>query len=117
MALICNTDRGLVVLTGCGHAGVVNIIAYAQAFIRPARVYGLIGGFHLNDATAETVSWTSEKLQAFGVDNILGGHCTDFENVYQFRRELPLDSEHAAVGRVGSTFELKNGIDPRWVAK
>jgi len=117
MALVCDTDSGLVVLTGCGHAGVINIIDYARTFIRPARVHALIGGTHLFDATDETLSWTAGKLRSFGVDNLLGAHCTGVETVYRFRRDLGLDRAHAVVAAVGSDFELGRGIDPRRIAK
>jgi len=117
MALICNTDKGLVIIEGCGHAGIVNIVAYAQAIIRPARIYALIGGLHLNDATDDTVSWTTEKLRSYQVDNLLGAHCTGFETVYRFRKDLGLDRAHAAVAVIGSSFDLANGINPWPIAQ
>jgi 7,8-dihydropterin-6-yl-methyl-4-(beta-D-ribofuranosyl)aminobenzene 5'-phosphate synthase len=117
MALVCDTDKGLVVLTGCGHAGVINIIDYARTFIRPARVHALIGGTHLFNASDETLTWTAEKLRSFGVDNLLGAHCTGVETVYRFRRDLGLDRAHAVVAAVGSSFELGKGIDPLNIAK
>ncbi len=117
MALIFDTDQGLVVLTGCGHAGVVNIIDYARSFVRPARVHALVGGIHLFAASDETLAWTAGKLRAFGVDNFLGAHCTGLETVYRFRHDLELDRAHAVVGAVGATFELGRGIDPRHIAK
>jgi 7,8-dihydropterin-6-yl-methyl-4-(beta-D-ribofuranosyl)aminobenzene 5'-phosphate synthase len=117
MALVCDTDKGLVVLTGCGHAGVINIIDYARTFIRPARVHALVGGTHLFNASDETLSWTAEKLRSFGVDNLLGAHCTGVETVYRFRRDLGLDRAHAVVAAVGSSFELGTGIDPLNIAR
>jgi 7,8-dihydropterin-6-yl-methyl-4-(beta-D-ribofuranosyl)aminobenzene 5'-phosphate synthase len=117
MALVCDTDNGLVVLTGCGHAGVINIIDYSRTFIRPARVHALIGGTHLFNASEETLSWTAEKLRSFGVDNLLGAHCTGLETVYRFRRDLGLDRAHAVVAAVGSSFELGKGIDPLNIAR
>lgn len=117
MALVCDTDSGLVVLTGCGHAGVVNIIDYARTFIRPARVHALVGGIHLFDATDSTLSWTAGKLRVFGVDFLLGAHCTGLETVYRFRSDLGLDRAHAVVAAVGSSFELGKGIDPLNVAQ
>jgi 7,8-dihydropterin-6-yl-methyl-4-(beta-D-ribofuranosyl)aminobenzene 5'-phosphate synthase len=107
----------LVVLTGCGHAGVVNIIDYARSIIRPARVHALIGGIHLFSAKDETLAWTAEKLRGFGVDNFIGAHCTGIETVYRFRQDLGLDRAHAVVGAVGASFELGRGIDPRHLAK
>jgi 7,8-dihydropterin-6-yl-methyl-4-(beta-D-ribofuranosyl)aminobenzene 5'-phosphate synthase len=117
MALLFNTDRGLVVLTGCGHAGVINIIDYARSMVRPARVHALIGGIHLFSAKEETLAWTAEKLKDFGVDNLIGAHCTGIETVYRLRRDLGLDRAHAVVGAVGAYFELGAGIQPRYIAK
>lgn len=117
MALVFDTADGLVVLTGCGHAGVVNIIDYARTFIRPARVHALIGGIHLFNAKEETLAWTEGKLHGFGVDNFIGAHCTGLETVYRFRRTLGLDRAHAVVGAVGASFELGPGIDPGHIAR
>ena len=117
MALVLDTDRGLVVLTGCGHAGVVNIVEYAQSFIRPARIHALIGGIHLFAAKEETLAWTAEKLRAAGVDHFIGAHCTGIETVYRLRHDLGLDRAHAVVGAVGATFELGAGIAPRYIAQ
>lgn len=117
MALIFDTEQGLVVLTGCGHAGVVNIIDYARSIVRPARVHALIGGIHLFNAKEETLQWTTGKLKEFGVDNLLGAHCTGIETLYRLRQDLALDRAHAVVGAVGATFELGKGIDPRTIAR
>jgi 7,8-dihydropterin-6-yl-methyl-4-(beta-D-ribofuranosyl)aminobenzene 5'-phosphate synthase len=117
MALVFDTADGLVVLTGCGHAGVINIIDYARTFIRPARVHALIGGIHLFNAKEETLAWTTGKLKEFGIDNFIGAHCTGIETVYRFRHDLGLDRAHAVVGAVGATFELGKGIDPGHIAR
>lgn len=117
MSLVCNTRSGLVVLTGCGHAGVVNIITDARAIVRPARVHALIGGIHLFEASDATLAWTAEQLNGFGVDNFLGAHCTGLETVYRYRHDLHLDRAHAVVAAVGSSFELGKGIDPGDIAR
>jgi 7,8-dihydropterin-6-yl-methyl-4-(beta-D-ribofuranosyl)aminobenzene 5'-phosphate synthase len=117
MALVFDTAQGLVVLTGCGHAGVINIIEHAHSVVRRDRVHALIGGFHLFNTSEETLTWTAEKLREFGVENFVGAHCTGLEPVYRFRGELGLDRAHAVVGAVGATFELGRGINPRWMAR
>jgi 7,8-dihydropterin-6-yl-methyl-4-(beta-D-ribofuranosyl)aminobenzene 5'-phosphate synthase len=117
MALVFDTAQGLVVLTGCGHAGVINIIEHARGVVRPDRVHALIGGFHLFNASEETLAWTAGKLDEFGVENFVGAHCTGLEPVYRFRSEVGLGRAHAVVGAVGATFELGKGIDPRWMAR
>jgi len=117
MALVIDTDQGLVVLTGCGHAGVVNTIDYARTVIRPERVHALIGGLHLFAAKPETLAWTAEKLRGFGVEHLIGAHCTGIESVFRLRADLGLDREHGVVGAVGAKFELGRGIDARKIAK
>jgi len=117
LALVVDTAQGLVVLTGCGHAGVINTIEHARAVVRPARVHALIGGVHLFNANEATLAWTVEQLRGYGVDNLLGAHCTGIEVVYQLRAALGLDRAHAVVAAVGSKFELGQGIDPRTIAK
>ncbi len=117
MALIIDTAQGLVIVTGCGHAGVINIIEHARAVVRPAPVHALIGGIHLFNASEPTLAWTAGKLREFGVENFLGCHCTGIETVYRFRRDLALDRAHCVVGAVGAGFEIGKGIDPREIAK
>jgi 7,8-dihydropterin-6-yl-methyl-4-(beta-D-ribofuranosyl)aminobenzene 5'-phosphate synthase len=117
MSLVFNTRLGLVILTGCGHAGIVNIADYSRSIIRPARIHAIVGGIHLFDATEETCRWTAEKLNEFGLDNFIGAHCTGIETVYIFRRELRLDRAHAVVGAVGASFTLGKGIDPGDIAQ
>jgi 7,8-dihydropterin-6-yl-methyl-4-(beta-D-ribofuranosyl)aminobenzene 5'-phosphate synthase len=117
MALVIDTAQGLVIVTGCGHAGVINIVEHARTFVRPARVHALIGGVHLFRASEQTLTWTAEKLRGFGIDHFIGAHCTGIETVYRLRGDLGLDRAHCVVGAVGQIFELGKGIDARTIAK
>ncbi|HVU17349.1 MAG TPA: MBL fold metallo-hydrolase [Candidatus Didemnitutus sp.] len=111
IALVCVTAQGFVIVTGCGHAGVVNIVDYTRSFLGPQPVHALIGGIHLFNASDATVTWTGQKLKEFGVQNFIGAHCTGIETVYLLRPLLGLDREHAVVGAVGADFILGHGID------
>jgi 7,8-dihydropterin-6-yl-methyl-4-(beta-D-ribofuranosyl)aminobenzene 5'-phosphate synthase len=117
MALIIDTEPGLVIVTGCGHAGVINIIEHARTLVRPARVHALVGGIHLFNASDTTLAWTTEKLRGFGVDNLIGAHCTGVETLYRLRADLELTRATCVVAAVGAKFELGKGIDPRVIAK
>jgi len=117
MALVVDTAQGLVVVTGCGHAGVINILEHARTVVRPARVHALIGGVHLFRASEQTLTWTAGKLREFGLENLIGAHCTGVETVYRLRADAGLDRAHAVVGAVGQVFELGKGIDARVIAK
>jgi 7,8-dihydropterin-6-yl-methyl-4-(beta-D-ribofuranosyl)aminobenzene 5'-phosphate synthase len=116
MSLVLDTARGLVLVSGCGHAGIINTLEYARAKIRTAPVLAALGGFHLFPASDETLDWTAEKLRGMGVESLLGAHCTGIEAVYALRRRLNLDRQHCVVGAVGSGFDLETGIKPGAIA-
>jgi 7,8-dihydropterin-6-yl-methyl-4-(beta-D-ribofuranosyl)aminobenzene 5'-phosphate synthase len=116
-AMVFDTDRGLVALVGCAHAGIINTLEYAQAVVRPSRFNAIIGGTHLFASSDQTLAWTAGKLAGFGVDNFLGGHCTGIEPVFRFRSALGLGRAHCVVAAVGSSFDLEHGIDPRNIAR
>jgi 7,8-dihydropterin-6-yl-methyl-4-(beta-D-ribofuranosyl)aminobenzene 5'-phosphate synthase len=77
-AVIVNVrDRGLVVFTGCGHAGIVNIARYALALTGETRVYGVFGGFHLNGPLYEPlIERVSSDLLALQPQLVVPAHCT-----------------------------------------
>lgn len=110
-ALVFDSEKGLVVLTGCGHAGLIDILTYARQTVRPATpVYAALGGFHLFAAKGDALAWTADQLKSFGVAQILGAHCTGLEPVYCFREHLALEREACVVGAVGASFDLASGI-------
>jgi 7,8-dihydropterin-6-yl-methyl-4-(beta-D-ribofuranosyl)aminobenzene 5'-phosphate synthase len=116
-SLVFDTDHGLVVLTGCGHAGIVNTVEYARQTVRPAALHAAVGGFHLFQLEDERLDWTADKLKEDGIENLVGAHCTGLEAVYRMRARLGLSRAHAVVGAVGATFELGKGIDPLLLAR
>jgi 7,8-dihydropterin-6-yl-methyl-4-(beta-D-ribofuranosyl)aminobenzene 5'-phosphate synthase len=116
-ALVIDTDKGLVVITGCGHAGIVNITDYARDKIRNAPIHAILGGIHLYEASDETLAWTGMKLKEFGLQNLLGAHCTGIEAVYRLRQSTGLGRGTAAVGAVGGGFTLAKGLDPGSISK
>jgi 7,8-dihydropterin-6-yl-methyl-4-(beta-D-ribofuranosyl)aminobenzene 5'-phosphate synthase len=116
-SLVFNTSRGLVLLAGCGHAGLINTLEYARKFIRPAPVDAAIGGFHLYNATDEQLNWTADKLKEYQIVQILGAHCTGIESVYHLRQRLGLGRHDCVVGTVGATFDLTEGIHTGRIAQ
>ncbi len=109
-SLVFDTAKGLVLLAGCGHAGLVNTLEYARKVIRPAPVDAAIGGFHLYNAKEDRLDWTAGKLKEFQVAQILGAHCTGIESVYKLRQKLGLSRHDCVVGTIGATFDLQDGI-------
>jgi 7,8-dihydropterin-6-yl-methyl-4-(beta-D-ribofuranosyl)aminobenzene 5'-phosphate synthase len=105
------------VTTGCGHAGVIAILADARSEFRDRPVYRVVGGLHLYPATDEQLDWTGDKMKEFHVANLLGGHCTGIESVYRLRDRVGLRRKSAVVATVGSTFTLADGIATGELAK
>jgi 7,8-dihydropterin-6-yl-methyl-4-(beta-D-ribofuranosyl)aminobenzene 5'-phosphate synthase len=116
-SLVFDTDRGLVILSGCGHAGIVNTATYARKVVREAGLHALVGGFHLYPLDDSRLDWTADQLRSFDVQNIVGAHCTGIEAVYRLRQKLGLSRQTAVVGAVGASFTLGSGIDPKDLAR
>jgi 7,8-dihydropterin-6-yl-methyl-4-(beta-D-ribofuranosyl)aminobenzene 5'-phosphate synthase len=117
MALVIKTNEGLVFLFGCGHAGVINTLEHARKAIDPSPVKAIVGGLHLFDADDKHLAWTAGELKRFGVQQLVGAHCTGVEAVYRIRELAGLTRKTCMVGAVGATYSLDKGINPLRVAK
>jgi 7,8-dihydropterin-6-yl-methyl-4-(beta-D-ribofuranosyl)aminobenzene 5'-phosphate synthase len=115
-ALVFETGEGLLVLTGCGHAGIVNIAEYARTIGGGAPVFAVMGGLHLFNQPDSVVDWTGAQLKALGVKYLLAGHCTGIEATLRLRADLGLTRKTAPVSAVGSSFILGQGIFPGQLA-
>jgi 7,8-dihydropterin-6-yl-methyl-4-(beta-D-ribofuranosyl)aminobenzene 5'-phosphate synthase len=93
-ALIINVaGRGLVVITGCGHAGVVNIARYAARLTGGQPLYALLGGFHLNGPLFEPlIPRVLDDLAALNPGVLVPAHCTGWR------------AQHAMSARFGEAF-------------
>lgn len=109
-SIVVDTPNGLVLVSGCGHAGIVNTMEFARKVVRAAPFVAAIGGFHLFAANDATLEWTGSKLREFGLQQLLGAHCTGIEAVYRLRALVGLTRSTAVVGAVGSSFTLGKGI-------
>lgn len=116
-SLVVDTVEGLVLISGCGHSGIVNAMEYARKVVRTAPIHAAMGGFHLFAASDETLAWTAAKLKEFGVQHLIGAHCTGIEAVYRLRDLAGLTRQTAVVGAVGATYTHGRGIDPTVLAR
>ena len=81
--------KGLVVLTGCAHVGVVNTVKHAQRMTGVGKVHAIMGGFHLTGAKEEIIQRTVADIKAAAPDYIMPMHCTGFEAIVAFAKEMP----------------------------
>lgn len=71
-------DAGLVVMSGCSHAGIVNITAQGVEYSGQDKVASVIGGLHLVEAPADRIAKTAAALEKLGAETVYAGHCTGF---------------------------------------
>ncbi len=103
-AVLHVADKGLVVLTGCGHAGIVNIVRYAKKLTGIERVYAVIGGFHLTGGLFEPIiPKTVAELAAEAPAVVIPAHCTGWKAVHALAAEMP---EAFVANSVGTRYEL-----------
>lgn len=102
--LIVNVkDKGLVIVSGCSHAGAVNVLHHAQRLTGEQRVAGFIGGLHLSGASFEPIiEPTIQALAAANVGRVLPAHCTGWKAVHLVARAMPEAFVQPAVGTVVS---------------
>lgn len=96
--------RGLVVLSGCGHAGIVNTIRYAQKLTGEDRIHAIVGGFHLSGKQFEKlITPTCDALAAFAPDHLVPSHCTGWRATHAIAARLP---DAFIQNSVGTRFEF-----------
>ena len=115
MSMVIRTNRGLVLLTGCSHAGIVNTLEYVAQQFPGEHVVAVVGGMHLLEAKDEQLDWTANKLKSMGIQYFLGAHCTGLNSVYRIREVTGMTKENCLVGTVGATFDLEQGIKVGWL--
>jgi 7,8-dihydropterin-6-yl-methyl-4-(beta-D-ribofuranosyl)aminobenzene 5'-phosphate synthase len=95
-------DRGLLVITGCGHAGIVNICRYARRLTRERPLYAVMGGFHLNGPFFEPlIPRVLDDLSALAPSVLVPAHCTGWR------------AQHAMSARFGEAF-IPNTVGTRF---
>jgi 7,8-dihydropterin-6-yl-methyl-4-(beta-D-ribofuranosyl)aminobenzene 5'-phosphate synthase len=89
-AIVLNAKgKGLVVLSGCAHRGIVNTVKHAQKMTGIEKVHAIVGGFHLTGAKPEIIQKTIADIKTIRPDYIVPTHCTGFEAIAAFAREMP----------------------------
>lgn len=113
-SLVIATASGTVIVTGCGHAGIMNIADAAKAITGDARLHAVVGGIHLFAKPDVVLVETAARLK--GLAYLLGAHCTGVEATFRLRELLGLDRRTAVVAAVGSSFTLGKGIEAGSIA-
>jgi 7,8-dihydropterin-6-yl-methyl-4-(beta-D-ribofuranosyl)aminobenzene 5'-phosphate synthase len=97
--------KGLVVLSGCAHRGIVNTVIRAREIAGIEHIHAVIGGFHLVNANPELIEATIADIKAMSPDYIVPTHCTGFEAMARFREEMP---DQFLLNTAGATYRFES---------
>ena len=89
-ALAYKSSAGLVIITGCSHAGICNIVEYARKVCSDERVVDIVGGFHLLDPSEEQLEGTIEYMESLCPGSVHACHCTDLNSKIALSRVVNL---------------------------
>ena len=94
-------NKGLVVIGGCSHAGIINTVKYLQKTAGVEKVHAVLGGFHLTGENEKIIGPTIEAMKAINPDYIVPMHCTGWKAIHQFAQEM---AEKFILNSVGATY-------------
>ncbi|MGE5627862.1 MAG: MBL fold metallo-hydrolase [Solirubrobacterales bacterium] len=98
-ALAYKSKDGLVIITGCSHSGICNIIEHAKKITGENRVVDIIGGMHLLNPSKEQIEGTINYFKTLNLRNLYPCHCTDLQSKFEF-------AKYFSVKETGVSMEL-----------
>ena len=96
-----DTDQGWLMVSGCGHAGIINA-SERLLQIKDQPIHMGLGGFHLFRADEEAISWTAGKLKEFGYKKLVGAHCSGAHATHELGDHLGLPRSGISIGAIGT---------------
>lgn len=98
-SIVLRTSKGLVIITGCAHPGIVNIIKHAKLLFPDESIYLTMGGFHLRSYNLEEIEHIVKTIQKLGVQQIAPSHCTGETAIEIFKQRFQENFIQSGVGR------------------
>lgn len=96
-ALVYKGSEGLVIITGCAHAGICNILDYARKVCGEDRIHAIIGGFHLLSPSPSLLGETLGFLKEARVQSLYPCHCTDLASIFALSQVAPVSQVGAGL--------------------
>lgn len=88
VSLYIITDKGLVVLTGCAHSGIINIVQYGMKITGINNLHGIIGGMHLKNASNKRIERTVQLIAGMDPEFVTISHCTGILPGIEFVKKI-----------------------------
>lgn len=98
-SLILNTEKGIVVITGCAHPGIVEIVKRAKEIVPGRNIYLVMGGFHLGSASDRKLKGIIESFRELGVEKVAPSHCSGNRCRELFKEEYKSDYIDSGAGK------------------
>jgi len=102
LSLVIDSDKGLILVLGCAHAGMINIIEYAMEKMNRDKIHAILGGTHLGFSNEEQFDETLKVIDKYKIDFIGVSHCTGLLKASMLHAKF---KERFFFGTVGSTLE------------
>ena len=90
-ALVYKSKKGLIIITGCSHAGICNIIEKAKRVCDKEKIVDIIGGFHLQNPSKKQIKGTKDYLRELKPENVHASHCTDLQSKIKLAEVVNLE--------------------------
>ncbi|MCD4831875.1 MAG: MBL fold metallo-hydrolase [Anaerohalosphaeraceae bacterium] len=97
-SLFFETDDGIVVVFGCAHAGIVNILRYIEQLVGSKKIYAVMGGMHLINSSDSEINQAIEVFAKYDIKKIGPAHCTGLDAAMKFRDAFPKKCFMCSVG-------------------
>jgi 7,8-dihydropterin-6-yl-methyl-4-(beta-D-ribofuranosyl)aminobenzene 5'-phosphate synthase len=102
-SLIMDSQRGIILILGCAHSGMINIIHHAINKTGKEKFYAIVGGTHLDFLTPEQLEETLKVLKKLDIERIGASHCTGMKAAFRLHQEF---GSRFFYGNVGNTLEV-----------
>jgi 7,8-dihydropterin-6-yl-methyl-4-(beta-D-ribofuranosyl)aminobenzene 5'-phosphate synthase len=102
-AMIVRTEKGLTVITGCSHPGIIKIVEKVKKDFSNIKIYLVFGGFHLIGKSRQEVRFIAEKLKEMGIEKVGPTHCTGYDAQLIFKE---IYKDDFIFIKTGQTFEI-----------
>lgn len=99
-SLVLDTRKGLIVITGCAHPGVINIAKKTKEILANKKIYLFMGGFHLSSASDSELKNIIKEFRDLGIKRVAPSHCSGDRSRELFREEYKEDYVESGLGKV-----------------
>lgn len=97
-SLVIQVEKGILIVLGCAHAGLINVLNYAIKKSGIDDIYGIIGGTHIGLSGEEQLEQTITALKDYKIEHFIPAHCTGPEASFRLKSELEIKFRYSHVG-------------------